>query len=46
MQSLPTWETEHFQRNYQEKGIDIGYKKGNSLIPGITGSYKYKKNLH
>ena len=46
MQSLPAWETQHFQESYEELGVGIGYRRWDSISPGKTGSYKYKKNLH
>ena len=46
MQCLPAGETQHFQRSYQEEGVGIGYRKGDSISPRKTGNYKYKKNLH
>ena len=27
MQSVPAWETQHFQGSYQEKRFGIGYKE-------------------
>ena len=28
MQSLPAWETQHFQGSYQEYGVGLGYRRG------------------